>query len=148
MRRVCTGAVALGLAVAGCGGGTPAAATGAGAAAQRFVDAVGAGHRTSWCAQLGSPLFSSSPSGALNGQALQSCVSGDVFALTGSCDHERALAGATVTAVSSHGASATAKLSSGVSLVLHQVAGQWLVGGVGGRPTSSHAPATGPCAKA
>lgn len=80
------------LAAAGCGGGG-ATSSGPSGAAQRFVGAVNAGDRGSWCRQIGSPPFAAKLRGPLGGAPLEQCIQQDLFLLLGSCDREAAIYG-------------------------------------------------------
>lgn len=145
MRRPLAAAL-MSVAVAGCGGASYTYTSGAGTAARSFVAAVTAGDRASWCADVGEPLYSSAPRGPLTGTPRDQCVNSDLFQLTGSCDRERAISGATVTGVTTSGTRTVAKLSSGVTLTFAQVNGRWLFSGVTGAPARTRSLPSGPCA--
>lgn len=104
--------------------------------------------RSTWCRQIGSPLFAAQLQAPLSGALLQQCSQKDLFLITGSCDREAAVAGASVEDTSQSGRSAVAHLSSGVSIDLQQVNGRWLVRDISGEATHARRVASGPCAGA
>lgn len=157
------------LTVAGCGGGEAKSSSGGGAtsgsgggatskgggaatssgpsgAAQRFVSAVSAGDRDTWCRQIGSPMFGAQLRGSLSGADLQLCSRQDLFAVSGSCDLEAGMHGASIQHTSQTGDDATIRLSSGVKLDLERVGGQWLVRDIGGPVAHPGHVSSGPCA--
>ena len=129
-----------------CGGASSSQSSDPGSAAQGFVAAVTSGNRAKWCSQVGAPLYSSAPQGPLTGSALQNCVSSDLFMITGSCDQERAISGASVTGVQQSGDGAAVALSSGARLEFRRAGGRWLFAGVTTPATHAKPLASGPCA--
>ena len=138
-------ALIAGLALAACGGGGGGGG-GASAAASAFVHSVTSNDRAAWCAQLGAPLTGPA-SHPLGGPLLAQCKQQDLFAITGSCDIEASISGASVSAVQTTGRTARASLSSGGSLALQRIGGRWLV--VDERPGTHRARlGSGACAAA
>jgi hypothetical protein len=123
------------LLAAGCGGSS--SSDSAGAAAQRFVSAVTNDDRSTWCEQIGEAMLVASRNGGLVGPLLSQCKSQDLFAITGDCDRERVISGASVTHDHVDGNRADVSLSSGAKLSLRRSQGKWYVTSVsGGTPKS------------
>lgn len=98
-------------------------------------------------AAVGAPLFGRQLKASLSGSALRLC-SRDLFLMLGACDREASIAGASVTRATQDGRDAVVRLSSGVSIDLQQVAGEWLVQDIAGVPTHTGHLTQGPCAGA
>jgi hypothetical protein len=104
-----------------------------------FVHAVTVNDRAAWCPQIGLPV--GAVTHALNGVVLTQCIQDDFFNIMGDCDFEGEIRGASVSAVSTAGHTAQARLSSGVRITLQRVRGRWLIAEFRGGPH----PAAGGC---
>ncbi|MGZ4214388.1 MAG: type VII secretion protein EccCb [Solirubrobacteraceae bacterium] len=125
---VATGLLAC-LWAAGCGSSASDSPT---AAAKRFVGAVTHDDRGSWCEQIGESLLVAHKTGGLAPRLLSLCKTSDVFEITGSCDREAVISGASVTGDSVHGDRATVTLSSGATLGLQRSDSNWYVTSISG----------------
>ena len=130
----------------GCGdsGGS---ATGATAAAQTFIKAITRGDTHAWCPQIDDAILGGSHSGGLPAELLEQCEQHDLFLITGSCDREAAVAGASIKGLSASGNHAEVELSSGAKLRLRLTRKRWLIADVIGGHVTRPAPA-GPCSPA
>jgi hypothetical protein len=139
--------LAAAVAPVACGGGGSAASDATATAtvtARTFVSAVTRGDTRSWCAQIGAALLGDSREGGLPAPLLKQCEQHDLFLITGSCDREAAIAGASIKSVSASGNSAEATLSTGASLRLRFTQHRWLIAEVAGGH-AAHPPPAGPC---
>jgi hypothetical protein len=139
-------AVLLAASAAGCGGSSSSSSDAPRAAAQQFVGAVTHDDRGTWCAQIGEALLVANRTGGLARQLLSQCKSGDLFAVTGACDREAVISGASVTGDSVHGDRAQVTLSSGAKLGLQRSDGKWYIASISGG--KAQAIKQGPCAGA
>jgi hypothetical protein len=138
--------LASGLTPVACGSNSSASGD-ATAAARTFVEAVSRGDTRSWCPQIDAALLGESRQGRLATPVLNQCEQHDLFLITGSCDREAVVAGASITAVRSGGGRAEVELSTGATLRMRLVQHRWLIADVaGGHPV--HLPRAGPCSPA
>jgi hypothetical protein len=138
VKRLATGAVLVALAgLAGCGGSSQSPPV---RAAQNFITAVTNDDSRSYCPYIG--FVAGKP---LSPQAIGLCDRSDYFLITGSCDIEATVSGASISSSTVSGNTATVHLSSGGQLRV-QRAPTWLVVDIVPAPQPpklTHGPCTG-----